>query len=72
MRRRTALLVLTLLVGLVLAVLGIALSAPIGPPDNPGPSNPTVDFAPLMFVVGITLMFGSAVVYELVPDKWDE
>ena len=72
MRSRTLFFLIALLAGVTLAVLGIALSAPIGPPDNPGPSNPRVVFAPLMFVVGITLMFGSDVVYELVPDKWDE
>ena len=72
MRSRTLFFLLALLSGIILAVLGIALSAPIGPPDSPVPSNPRVDFAPLMFVAGITLMFGSAVVYELVPDKWDE
>lgn len=72
MHRRTALFVLTLLAGVTLAVLGITLSAPIGSPDSPVHSNPRVEFAPAMFVLGITLMFGSAVVYELVPDKRDE
>ena len=71
MRRRT-LFLLTLLAGLVLAALGVALSAPIGPPESPVYSDPRVEFAPLMFVLGITLMFASAVVYEIVPDKWDE
>ncbi|MEE8347272.1 MAG: hypothetical protein V3S20_08000 [Dehalococcoidia bacterium] len=72
MRNRTLFFLIALLAGMILAILGIALSAPIGPPDSPGISNPKVDFAPLMFVLGITLMFGSAVVYELVPDKWDQ
>lgn len=72
MSRRTVLFVLTLVAGIVLAVLGVALSAPIGPTDSPVYSNPRVDFAPLMFVLGVTLMFGSAVVYELTPDSWDE
>lgn len=71
MSRRTALFVSTLLVGLILAALGVALSAPIGPTSSPVYSNPRVDFAPAMFVLGITLMFGSAVVYEIVPDEWD-
>lgn len=71
MRKRTVLFISTLLVGLVLAVLGVTLSAPIGPTDSPVYSNPRVEFAPLMFVAGITLMFASAVVYELVPDKRD-
>ena len=71
-RKRIALFVSTLLLGIVLAALGIALSAPIGPTESPVYSNPRVDFAPLMFVLGITLMFGSAVVYEIVPDRWDK
>jgi hypothetical protein len=71
MRRRTLYFLMTLLAGVILAVLGIALSAPVGATDSPVISNPRVDFAPLMFVVGITLMFGSAVVYEIVPDRWD-
>ena len=71
MRRRTVLFVSTLALGLVLAVLGIMLSAPIGPTSSPLYSNPRVDFAPLMFVVGVTLMFASAVVYEIAPDRWD-
>ena len=69
MRRRTALFVSTLALGLMLAVLGIMLSAPIGPTSSPVYSNPRVDFAPLMFVLGVTLMFASAVVYEITPDK---
>ena len=68
MSKRTILFVLTLLAGLVLAVLGITLSAPIGPTDGPVYSNPRVDFAPLMFVFGVTIMFFSAVVYEIAPD----
>jgi len=71
MRKRTVLFVATLALGLVLAALGIALSAPIGPTSSPVYSNPRVDFAPLMFVVGVTLMFASAVVYEIAPDRWD-
>ena len=69
MSRRVKLFVATLLTGLLLAVLGIGLSAPIGPTSGPVYSNPRVDFAPLMFVLGITIMFGSAVVYELAPDE---
>ncbi len=69
MNRRTVLFVLTLLAGLVLAVLGIALSAPVGAPTSPAVSDPRVEFAPLLFVIGITLMFGSAVVYELAGDS---
>ncbi len=72
MRRRTVLFAFTLLTGLILAILGVTLSAPIGPVESPVYSNPRVDFAPLMFVVGVTFLFGSAVVYEIAPDEWDE
>lgn len=70
--KRVALFASTLLLGIVLAGLGVGLSAPIGPTSSPVYSNPRVEYAPLMFVVGITLMFASAVVYELVPDKWEK
>lgn len=66
--RRMTLSALTLLAGVVLVVLGFFLSAPIGPTTEPVYSNPRVDFAPLMFVVGVVLMAGSAVVYELSRD----
>lgn len=66
--RRRDLFLLTLGAGVLLAVLGFFLSAPIGPNDNPTYSNPRVEFAPLIFVCGVVLMFGSAVVYELAPD----
>jgi hypothetical protein len=66
--RRTTLFALTLLAGVALAVLGFFLSAPIGPTTEPLYSNPRVDFAPLMFVAGVVLMAGSAVVYEISKD----
>jgi hypothetical protein len=69
MNTRTLFFVLTLLAGVTLAVLGVALSAPIGATTSPAISNPRVEFAPMMFVAGVTLMFGSAVVYELIGDR---
>ena len=66
--RRMTLSALTLLAGVVLVVLGFFLSAPIGPTTEPLYSNPRVDFAPLMFVAGVVLMAGSAVVYEISKD----
>lgn len=65
---RRNLFLLTLGAGTVLALLGFFLSAPIGPTDDPRYSNPRLDFAPLIFVIGLVLMFGSAIVYELAPD----
>ena len=60
---------LTLLVGLALAVVGLLLAAPIGPTSSPAISNPRLPFAPTLFVFGVILLFTSAVVYELFPDK---
>lgn len=66
---RRTLFLLTLLAGLALAIVGFSLAAPIGPTDGPHISSPRVLFAPGIFVIGVILMFSSAVVYELVPDK---
>lgn len=65
---RRTLFVLTLLAGLALAAVGFALSAPIGAPDGPHISNPRLDFAPLIFVVGVIVILSSAVVYEVVRE----
>ena len=32
-------------------------------------SNPSLQFSPLIFIIGVMLVFLSAVVYELVPDQ---
>lgn len=68
---RRTLFLLTLLVGLALAIAGFFLAAPIGIPSGPVYSNPRVIFAPGMFVIGVVLMFSSAIVYELVPEEWE-
>ncbi len=60
---------LTLLVGLALAIVGFFLAAPIGPTISSVISEPRLPFAPTIFLVGVILLFGSAVVYELIPDK---
>ncbi len=64
-------------VSLLMVVLGFALqavsyfflAAPIGQPTSPAYSDPRMPFAPLLFIVGIALVFLAAVVYELMPDK---
>lgn len=66
---RRAWLLLTLLAGLALVAAGFFLSAPIGAPTSPAMSNPRLPFAPLIFILGVMLIFGSAVVYELLPDR---
>ncbi len=64
MRRRRAF-VLTLGAGVGLAVLGFFLSTSAGAPDSPASGDPRMPFAPLLFVIGLMLMFGSAVIFEL-------
>ncbi|MFQ5879861.1 MAG: hypothetical protein ACE5IZ_06805 [Dehalococcoidia bacterium] len=67
---RLFLTVLTLVAGVALAVVSyFFLAAPLGHPSNEGFSNPRVPFAALLFVLGVMLMFISAVVYELLPDR---
>ncbi len=64
-------------VSLLMVVLGFTLqavsyfylAAPIGQPTSPVYSDPRLPFAPLLFIVGIALVFLAAVVYELMPDK---
>ncbi len=65
---RKAMFLLTLLGGLALAVTGFMLSAPLGATTSEVISDPKLPFAPTLFVVGIMLLFLSAVVYELFPD----
>ncbi|MDP6549939.1 MAG: hypothetical protein QF659_07700 [Dehalococcoidia bacterium] len=66
---RRVLFISTLIVGLALAVAGFALSAPIGANTGPDFSNPRLDFALAMFIIGIILTFSSAVVYEVLPNN---
>lgn len=62
---------------LLMIVLGFALqafsyfylAAPLGVPSSPAYSDPRVPFAPLIFIIGVMLVFLAAVVYELMPDQ---
>jgi hypothetical protein len=65
---RKIMFLVTLLAGLALAVVGFILSAPIGTTTSSVISDPKLPFAPTLFVLGIMLLFFSAVVYELFPD----
>jgi hypothetical protein len=47
----------------------VVLAAPLGIPTSEFYSNPRVPFAPLIFVIGVALVFLAAVVYELLPDQ---
>ena len=68
MRRKTLTLA-CLLVGLALVLVSyFFLSAPWGN-DRIGHSNPRMQFAPLLTVLGVIVAFSSAIVYELLPDR---
>lgn len=68
MRRKTLTLAV-LIVGVALVAISyFFLTAPWGS-DRIANSNPRLQFAPLLTVIGVTVAFASAIVYELVPDK---
>jgi hypothetical protein len=59
-----------ILVGFALqAIAYLALAAPIGQPTDVSFSEPRMPFAPLVFIVGVGMVFASAIVYELLPDR---
>jgi len=65
---RGPLTVLTVLVGVVLAVVSyVFMAAPLGIAEDESFSNPRVPFAATVFVIGIGLVFVAAAVYELLP-----
>jgi steroid 5-alpha reductase family enzyme len=61
----------------LMVILGFALqivsyfflAAPIGVPSVEVSSNPRMEYAPVLFIVGVGAVFLAAVVYELLPDK---
>ena len=67
---RGMLTVLTLLAGVVLAIVSyMFMAAPLGIATDESFSNPRVNFAATVFVVGVALIFVSAIVYEVLPDS---
>ncbi len=59
-----------IVVGITLMFISyFGLTAPWG---NEGVANsePRMQFAPLVFVLGVMMAFGSALMYELLPDKY--
>lgn len=61
---------LTLAVGVILALVSyFFLATPLGIPVNEEFSNPRMPFAAGLFVLGVLLVFLSAVVYELLPQE---
>lgn len=57
--------------GLALTVVGYLLSAPWGA-SSVADSDPVVVGAPLIFIIGITLILAAAVFYELLPGRDDD
>ena len=67
---RTPIALLMLLGGIALVVVSyFFLAAPLMLPASPVASNPRLLFAPGIFILGIMLMFLSAVAYELIPEQ---
>lgn len=56
------------LLGLALMTIGFFGSAPWGA-YGVANADPRFSFAPLVFVLGVVTVFGSAVAYELLPDQ---
>jgi len=69
---RKALTVGMIIAGVALMVLSyMSLAAPWGN-STVANSNPRLQFAPALFVLGVVLAFGSALVYEMLPDRDDD
>jgi hypothetical protein len=67
---RRGIVVLMVVVGFVLqATAFFFLAAPLGTPTAVRFSEPRLPFAPLLFIVGVVLVFSAALVYELLPDR---
>ncbi len=67
---RVFLTLLMIVLGFVLQAFSyFYLAAPLGIPSSPAYSDPRMPFAPLLFIIGVMLVFLAAVVYELIPAK---
>lgn len=67
---RTWLTVMTVVIGLALALISyFVFAAPLGTPTSETFSNPRVPFAATFFVLGVSLVVASAIVYELLPER---
>ena len=63
---------LILIVGVVLALVSyFFLSAPWGN-SSVSNSDPKMQFGPALLVLGVIMAFGSAIVYELLPDRGEQ
>lgn len=67
---RRAIVVTMVVVGFALqATAFLFLAAPLGIPTAVRYSEPRLPFAPVIFILGIVLVFSAALVYELLPDR---
>lgn len=67
---RTWLTVMTFAIGLALALISyFVFAAPLGTPTDESFSNPRVPFAATFFVIGVSLVVVSVIVYELLPER---
>lgn len=57
---------------LLQAAVYLRLAAHLGVPQSPVYSNPRIPFAPVLFIVGVVMVFLAAVIYELLPDRSDD
>lgn len=70
MNARRLLVLGMILVGFALQGLAyLVLAAPLGRPTDVSYSEPRMPFAALLFIVGVGMVFASAIVYELLPDR---
>ena len=67
---RITLSLFVLVTGVVLGLVSyFVLAAPLGTPTHEGFSNPTMPFAATLFVVSVSLVFLSPLIYELLPES---
>lgn len=67
---RRSIVIVMVAVGFVLqGVAFFFLAAPLGQPTSVRFSEPRLPFAPVVFVLGVMLVFSAALVYELLPDR---
>ena len=59
-----------IVIGVGLMLLGYFMSAPWGA-DSVVNSDPRVPFSPAIFVLGVVTVFSSALVYELLPNRFE-
>jgi len=59
-----------IVIGFALMLLGYVLAAPWGG-ETGASSDPRLPFAPAVFVLGVITVFSSALVYELLPNRFE-